>query len=126
MQEVRGSGTNEVAPSGIEEHRKQGRDQGGDQSRDHETKVWGPKGAAPVALRLLAAVGKGDPESLTLASQLVEAVIGDRLAQRALELRELLQQQSPFALVRAIELAERLLGTQLEIEHSSDREAPDG
>jgi hypothetical protein len=90
------------------------------------TKVWRPRGGAPIALRLLAAVGKGDAESLTLASLLVEAVIEDPLSQRALELRELLQQRSPFALVRAVELAERLLDAQRGTEHSSEREAPDG
>jgi hypothetical protein len=91
-----------LALSGTERHR----DQGGDQAGDHETKTPGTK----LALALLEAVSAGSMRSFELSAALVAAVLNDDLPQRAMELRTLLDSKSPFAMVRAVELAERILG----------------
>jgi hypothetical protein len=61
------------------------------------------------ARELLVAVADGDERSVALASELVRAVLEDPVVRRALALEELLSTRSPFALVRAVELAEQLL-----------------
>lgn len=97
------SGTKNVAPGGTERHR----DQAGDQGRDHETK--GAFGLGQQAEELLAAVANGSSTSIELAGQLVRAILDEPLVKGALALDELLRTQSPFALVRAIELADAVL-----------------
>ena len=89
-----------MAPGGTERHR----DQAGDQGRDHETKTAFGLGA--LAQELLAAVAEGSPTSVELAGRLVRAILDEPLVKRALALDELLRTGSPFALVRAVELAD--------------------
>ena len=61
------------------------------------------------ARELLVAVAAGAPVSIELANQLADVVHERPLVQRALVLKTLIEAQSPFALVRAVELAELLL-----------------
>ena len=61
------------------------------------------------ARELLVAVAAGEPVSIELANALADVVLNDPLVRRALLLKELLETRSPFALVRAVELAELLL-----------------
>jgi hypothetical protein len=58
---------------------------------------------------LLVAVADGEDRSVELASALARAVLDDPIVMRAIALEELLRTRSPFALVRAVELAEDLL-----------------
>jgi hypothetical protein len=58
---------------------------------------------------LLVAVADGEERSVELAGALARAVLEDAIVQRAIALEELLRMRSPFALVRAVELAEALL-----------------
>ncbi len=102
--EIEPSGTNILAPSGTERHR----DQVSDQSADHETKAG--LGLGDLAEELLGAVADGSMSSVGLARALVTAVLDEALVKQALVLDEMLRTQSPFALVRAVELAERVLG----------------
>ena len=92
-----------MAPGGTERHR----DQAGDQGWDHETKS--AFGLGQQAEELLAAVADGSSTSIELAGQLVRAILDEPLVKGALALDELLRTQSPFALVRAIELADAVL-----------------
>lgn len=89
---------------GTERHR----DQTLDQARDHET-----NGPVYLARELLVAVAEGEARSLDLARDLAGAVLGDPRVRQALALEELLRGGSPFALVRAVELAEELLTTSV-------------
>lgn len=66
-----------------------------------------------VARDLLQAVAAGEARSLDLARDLAGAVLEESVVQRALALEELLRSGSPFALVRAVELAEVLLTTSV-------------
>jgi hypothetical protein len=92
-----------LALSGTERHLRPKLDQG----RDQETKpIFGLEAAAE---RLLRAVAEGRPESVELARELVGAVLKDAIVQRAVQLDLLLREQSPLALVRAVELAESVL-----------------
>ncbi len=92
--------TKTVAPSGTERHQ----DQTLDHVPDHETKNnFGP---VYCARELLEAVAAGEERSVELAAELVKAVLADATVKRALALEELLKTRSPFALVRAVELAE--------------------
>jgi hypothetical protein len=85
------------------------RDHVRDQARDHETKPdFGLLGLGRVAVDLLQAVADGREESFALAHELVAAVLDVPVVRRARELEELLKTRSPFALVRAVELAEAL------------------
>ena len=61
-----------------------------------------------LAEAVLTAVSEGRAESVALAQELAEAVLGQEEVQRAAGLRRLLGENSPFALVRAVELAELL------------------
>jgi hypothetical protein len=63
-----------------------------------------------LASAVLDAVAAGRTESLDLALQLAETVLDVPLIRRATVLRDLLKERSPFALVRAVELAEGVLG----------------
>lgn len=92
-----------LAPRGTERHR----DQAGDQARDQGAPA-GPRVEA-LAHAVLEAVAEGRAESLVLAGELAESILGQDDVQRAAMLRRLVQERSPFALVRAIELAELLL-----------------
>jgi len=83
------------------------RDHGLDHGRDHGTKSAGPN-AAGLAERVLRAIEEGAPESLELAAAMVREVLEDPVVRRALVLERLLAEGSPFALVRAIELAQDL------------------
>ena len=78
-----------------------------DQARDHETKP--SFGLEEPAERLLKAVADGAPESVELARDLALAVLDQPVVRRALAVDELLRAGSPFALVRAVELAEGIL-----------------
>jgi hypothetical protein len=62
-----------------------------------------------VAEELLHAVAGGDERSLELASRLAQAVLEDDVVERARQLEKLVLSRSPFALVRAVELAERIV-----------------
>ncbi len=62
-----------------------------------------------VARDLLVAVAAGDARSVELAGELARAVLEAPVVRRAAALEELLRSGSPFALVRAVELAEDLL-----------------
>ena len=84
------------------------RDHGRDQARDHGTKDLGPN-PPELAERVLVAVADGDPRSLELAARLCEAILADDIAVKATEALKLLAAGSPFAVVRVVELAERLL-----------------
>ena len=90
--------------SGTKTHR----DHTSDQAGDHKT-----KGARPrlfgLAEAVLAAIADGSAESLPLATELVEQLLMQEDVLRALHLQRLLADRSPFALVRAVELAEHLL-----------------
>jgi hypothetical protein len=92
-----------VARSGTERHRDHARDQ----SPDHETKT--ELGLGALAEELLVAIADGEERSLDLAAALVRAVLDDPSVRRARQLDELLRTRSPFALVRAVELAETFL-----------------
>lgn len=100
------SATKKLAPSGTERHR----DQTSDQAPDQATKPIFGRDLEAAAERLLRAVAEGAAESVELAKELVVAVLGDPMVRRAVALDELLRRQSPLALVRAVELAEALLG----------------
>lgn len=100
------SATKNLAPSGTQRHR----DQTYDQARDQATKPIFGRDLEAAAERLLRAVAEGAAESVELAKELVVAVLGDPMVRRAVALDELLRRQSPLALVRAVELAEALLG----------------
>jgi len=91
------------APSGTEMHRDHVRDHG----LDHVTKSAGPN-VAGLAERVLRAIEEGAPESFELAAAMVREVLEDTLVRRALLLKRLLADRSPFALVRAVELARAL------------------
>ena len=101
--ENEGSETKKSGLSGTERHRDQGRDQ----DRDHETKT--SLGLVHSARELLVAVADGDGRSVALAGDLVRVILDDPMVRRALVLEELLRTRSPFALVRAVELAEQLI-----------------
>jgi hypothetical protein len=82
-------------------------DQAGDQNGDHVT-TWS-LGHGGVAEALLIAIAEGSDRSVELAGRLAEAVLGEPLVKRAIEVREMLRTASPFALVRALELAEQVV-----------------
>jgi hypothetical protein len=98
-----------LAPNGTERHR----DQDSDQTADHETKE--DFGHEQAAERLLEAIAGGLPESVERARQLVEAVLGDAIVRRAVQLEVLLGEGSPLALVRAVELAEVVLRSNTKV-----------
>ena len=98
------SPTKPAATSGTERHT----DHDLDQATDHETTVTRPR-ISRTATALLDAIAEGRPESLGLAAELADGVLMQDLVKRATELRDLLAVRSPFALVRAVELAELLL-----------------
>lgn len=87
------------------------RDQGRDQARDHVTKPARPN-LTKIAESVIEAIAVGAPEIFELSAALARAVLEDELVQRAGELRELLQAKSAFAMVRAVELATRVLEGQ--------------
>ena len=91
------------APNGTEVHR----DHGLDHRPDHGTKSARPK-AVGLAERVMRAIEDEAPESLELAAAMVEEVLSDPILRRALVLERLLAEGSPFALVRALELAKSL------------------
>ena len=62
-----------------------------------------------LAAAVLMAVADGRGESVQLADHLAAHVLAQEEMRRAVQLRRLLDAQSPFALVRAVELAEHLL-----------------
>jgi hypothetical protein len=101
--EIERAATNNPARSGTERHRDQERDQVRDQ-------VTNSGDLVALASALLEAVAAGRAESLELALHLAEGVLDIALARRAMALRDLLKERSPFALVRAVELAEGVLG----------------
>ena len=102
------SRTNEFARSVTQDQA----DHGSDHRPDHETK--GEFWSARIARDLLEKIAVGDPESLVFVEKLVAAVLDDPLVQRALEVQRLVRERSPFVLVRAIELAEGVLGAERE------------
>jgi hypothetical protein len=61
---------------------------------------------------VLEAVAEGKMEALDRAEDLVAAVLEHEVVRRARELHELLRTRSPFALVRAVELAEVVLSVE--------------
>jgi hypothetical protein len=76
---------------------------------------------------LLVAVADGEERSVALASELARAVLNDPVVRRALALEELLRTRSPFALVRAVELAEQVMsnGQPMPAPHAEvDRRKP--
>jgi hypothetical protein len=79
------------------------RDQALDQGQDHET-----KGLVLVSVDLLEAVAAGSTTAVDLAHALARTVLDTPVVHRARELDQLLKARSPFALVRAVELAELL------------------
>jgi hypothetical protein len=87
------------------------RDHAWDQARDHGTKDLGPNPLG-LAEEVLVAVAEGDPRSLELAARLCEAVLADDITLKAKDALQLLATGSPFALVRIVELAERLLARE--------------
>lgn len=96
------SATKNSAPSGTQRHR--------DQTSDQATKPSFCRGLEEAAERLLQVVAEGKAESAELARELAVVVLGDDTVKRAVVFDELLRKQSPLALVRAVELAEWLLG----------------
>jgi hypothetical protein len=62
-----------------------------------------------LAEALLEAVAAGSMASFEVSASLVSAVLADDLVRRAIELHALLESRSAFAMVRAVELAERIL-----------------
>jgi hypothetical protein len=101
--EIERAATNTPARNGTERHRDQERDQVRDQ-------VTNSGDLVALASAVLDAVAAGRTESLDLALQLAETVLDVPLIRRATVLRDLLKERSPFALVRAVELAEGVLG----------------
>lgn len=95
--------TTKFGLSGTEKHP----DHDQDQCQDHVTKKI--RGHVHCASDLLRAVADGDPAATALADALVATVLDDPITRRAIELDDLLRARSPFALVRAVELAELLL-----------------
>jgi hypothetical protein len=85
--------TKNGVPSALGDHG----DQAGDQNGDHVTK-WS-LGHGGVAEALLIAIAEGSDRSVELAGRLAEAVLGEPLVKRAIEVREMLRTASPFALV---------------------------
>jgi len=102
VREIERAATNNPARSGTERHRDQERDQVRDQ-------VTNSGDLVALASRLLEAVADSRLESLDLALRLAEAVLNVPLVHRAIAVRDLLVARSPFALVRAVELAEGVL-----------------
>jgi hypothetical protein len=94
----------EDAPGGTEPH--------GDQPRDHdqdqETKTRRPTLAA-LASDVLVAVANGLPRSLAASEEMARAILAAPEIKAARVVLDLLADGSPFALVRAVELAEGLL-----------------
>jgi hypothetical protein len=84
------------------------RDHDRDHGSDHETTVSGPS-LASVAEAVLSAIASGSTSSLELTAKLVEALLAEPVLREAMELDGLLRTRSPFALVRAVALAETLL-----------------
>jgi hypothetical protein len=105
VQQIQGVATKNPARKSTERHGDQGRDQ----ERDHVTKTALPN-LPGLAGELLEAVAEGRPESVEMAQRIAEAVLDLPLVRRAAVLRDLLRDGSPFALVRAVELAELVLG----------------
>lgn len=96
------------------------RDHARDQARDHGTKDLGPN-PPELAEQVLVAVAEGDPRSLELAARLCEAVLADDITVKARDALQLLASGSPFALVRVVELAERILATGHEVTVSREQ-----
>ena len=88
---------------GTEVHRDQGQDQGA----DHETKE--NFGLVVLARELLVAVAAGEERSVEIAASLARGVLGDPMVKRAIVVEEMVRTRSPFALMRAVELAEVIL-----------------
>jgi hypothetical protein len=103
--EVVGASTTRGAPRDAERHR----DHAFDQDSDHLTRVGGPRVEA-AAVALLEAIAAGDEASFGLAEALANEVLADPVVKRARAVLELVAGRSPFALVRALELAERVIG----------------
>jgi hypothetical protein len=104
---VVGASTTGGARRGIEAHRNHA----SDQDSDHVTKVGGPRVEA-AAVALLEAIAAGDESSFALAEALANEVMADPMVKRAQALLTMVQGRSPFALVRALELAEGVVGTE--------------
>ncbi len=68
---------------------------------------------ALLAEAVLKAVAEGCSESTLLAGELAEAILVEEKVQRAAMLRRLVAERSPFALVRAVDLAELILSAGL-------------
>jgi hypothetical protein len=100
--------TKKDAPKGTETHGDQGRYQARDQADPPVTKAALPN-LLGLAGEVLSAVAGGRTESLEMAGRMAEAVLDLPLVSRASVLRDLLRERSPFALVRAVELAELVL-----------------
>jgi hypothetical protein len=77
--------------------------------RDHATNARRPR-IGVLARAFLVAVADGDLRSLPLAEDLADAILGEPLVEKAQMLKCLLRERSPFALLRAVELAEALAG----------------
>ena len=82
-------------------------DHAGDQAGDQGAEA-GPR-LADLAEAVLTAVAEGRAESMMLAGELAEAILSHDGVQRAAMLRRLVAERSPFALVRAVDLAELML-----------------
>jgi len=80
-----------------------------DQTADHKTKSPRPDATWAAAEAVLAAVAGGSQSSFELAAEMVMSVLEEPLVRMAVALDALLKAKSPFALVRAVELAEHLL-----------------
>jgi hypothetical protein len=62
-----------------------------------------------MAEAVLSAIASGSMSSFELTAKRVEAVLAEPVLREAMELDRLLRTRSPFALVRAVALAEALL-----------------
>jgi hypothetical protein len=110
-------GTTRAALERIELHADHGLDHGG----DHGTTTVGPQLEA-LTTAVLEGIAKGDPEAVVLADRMSAALLDVPLVRRALTLHELLRDRSPFALVRAVELARDLLALDVIGVHSAPTE----
>jgi hypothetical protein len=104
-----------VARNAVSEHP----DQVPTKVADHATTISRPQ-LGDLARAVLTAVAEGDMEGLRMADELADAVLSQHLVERARVLKRLLRERSPFALVRAVELAE-LLARAIEDDEASIR-----
>lgn len=99
------------------------RDHASDHGSDHATILSGPR-TLGAAQALLVAIAGGSPASFDLALRLSQSVVEEPVFRQAVALAALLRGKSPFALVRAVALAEAVLADNRGRQIAHDDERP--